>query len=57
MKSSPFESTPNELMLPSAPVDDNSAVCSMRSEAVASPLAAIDSAIDHTRPWTKSAKK
>ena len=56
MKSSPCESTPKPLMFPSA-APPRSAVCSIRSDAVASPVAPIDSASDHTRPLTKSAKK
>ena len=54
---SPDASTPNEAMLPIVAVPPNSAVCSTRFDAVASPVPAIDKASDQTRPATKSAKK
>src|SRR5207247_46600 len=57
MYSSPSASTPNELTSPICE-PPRSAVCSIGSDARASPLDGLTiSAIDHTRPATKSAKK
>ena len=50
--SSPSASTPNELMLPSTAEPPSSAVCSRRSDALASPALSIVSASDQIRRET-----